>query len=385
MKVLVDDAFFCIGKSGIARVWLEVMKAISRTRLDKKFSLEILILNRTGNLQNLGFLEIGFPPYDQSNAHADRLLIDKVVEHYEIDVFISSYYTWTTSAVNLGVFHDFIPEVFGFQQINESWQQRVVYCHVVDGVFCVSQNTLDDGLTYYKRFEALPKLVSHPGSSHAIDFLPYSNSTPMVPPNILGKVAAGKPFLMTVGLGPAEYKNRRLLELIVTSKECPVNFLTVGGLELDSKTVNLAGALGTSIVHLSDASDEELFAWAANSAGLFFPSLYEGFGLPVAEFIQLGLPVITSNNSALPEASNGEAIYISGEDPHEAILAIMKMIGNQSLKPRLRSIREPRTWESFADDLLQFAQLLGVGTNAHLSLPLKEDSILASTKIPFGH
>jgi len=382
LKIMIDDAFFCIGNTGIARVWRETMQTISKHTLDKDLSLDILILNRTGALQNLGFMEVTFPSYNEGNAHADRVLIDKVVEHYEVDLFISSYYTWTSKAKNLGVFYDFIPEVFSFEQINESWQQRVLYCHIVDGVFCISQSTMNDGLRYYKRFENLKRIVSLPGSSHVFQHSPSPRSTPLVPAKTLGRVSVGKPFLLTVGLGSAEYKNRKLVERIVTSRNCPVNLLTIGGLQLDPTIVELAGALGTNIVHLSEVDDKELFAWGVHSAGLLFPSLYEGFGLPVAEFCQLGIPVLTTATSSLPEASNGGVTFITGEDPEEAILAISKMIGNRPLTPKRYHSRPPKTWEGFAGDLLRFAQDLGGAVFTQSSQHMAEDSILASTKLP---
>jgi glycosyltransferase involved in cell wall biosynthesis len=382
MKVMVDDVIFCLTKGGIGRVWLETMRTISKRGFDKESSLEILILNRTGALQNLGFIEIAFPPHDSSNAHAERILIDKVVEHYEVDVFISSYYTWTARAVNLGVFYDFIPEVYGFEKINEHWQQRIIYCHVVDGIFSISQSTMNDGIQYYKRFEKLKKLVSLPGSSHAIKHFPNPNSTPFVPAKNLGKVSAGKPFMLTVGLGLAEYKNRKLIEQIVTSVDCPVNFLTIGGVELDPAIVKLAGALGTQVVHLDKVDDRELFAWGANSAGLLFPSLYEGFGLPVAEFVQLGIPVITTACGSLTEAANGDTIFISGEDPIEAIAAINRVVRDKPLTKKSQNRIPPNTWDGFADDLLRFAKALGsLDRNRH-TISLIEDSILASSKIP---
>ena len=46
-----------------------------------------------------------------------------------------------------------------------------------------------------------------------------------------------------------------------------------------------------------------------------FPSLYEGFGMPVLEAMACGAPVITSTTSALPEATGDAAILVNPEDP----------------------------------------------------------------------
>ena len=59
---------------------------------------------------------------------------------------------------------------------------------------------------------------------------------------------------------------------------------------------------------------EKLIIEVANSKGLIFPSLYEGFGLPVIESFSQGVPVLTSNKTSLPEISNGKAILVDPDD-----------------------------------------------------------------------
>jgi glycosyltransferase involved in cell wall biosynthesis len=60
--------------------------------------------------------------------------------------------------------------------------------------------------------------------------------------------------------------------------------------------------------------DDALPALYQRARCLFFPSLYEGFGLPVLEGLACGLAVASSNTSSLPEVGGGHAIYF---DPHE--------------------------------------------------------------------
>lgn len=66
----------------------------------------------------------------------------------------------------------------------------------------------------------------------------------------------------------------------------------------------------SSVVHVGPVSDEDLACLYAGSAGLVFPSLYEGFGLPVIEAAACGARVLTSNISALPEISPRDAILV---------------------------------------------------------------------------
>jgi glycosyltransferase involved in cell wall biosynthesis len=62
-------------------------------------------------------------------------------------------------------------------------------------------------------------------------------------------------------------------------------------------------------------SDETLRDLYCGATALVFPSLYEGFGLPILEAMSCGTPVITSRISSMPEVGGDAAIYI---DPHES-------------------------------------------------------------------
>lgn len=77
-----------------------------------------------------------------------------------------------------------------------------------------------------------------------------------------------------------------------------------------------AGARGENMVWLSALTDPQQLRHVYAGAAVFvFPSLYEGFGIPVIEAMGAGVPVVTSNVSSLPEASGGAALEV---DPHDA-------------------------------------------------------------------
>jgi glycosyltransferase involved in cell wall biosynthesis len=68
---------------------------------------------------------------------------------------------------------------------------------------------------------------------------------------------------------------------------------------------------------------------------MVYPSLYEGFGLPVAEAQASGCPVITSSTSSLPEVGGDAAMYINPEKPEEIGKSLKTLLADQSLRKSL--------------------------------------------------
>ena len=74
-------------------------------------------------------------------------------------------------------------------------------------------------------------------------------------------------------------------------------------------------------------SDQDLSLAYGGAIALVYPSLYEGFGLPVLEGMQSGCPVITCQNSSLQEVAGSAALYVGEHDPQEmsqALLAVQQ-------------------------------------------------------------
>lgn len=81
--------------------------------------------------------------------------------------------------------------------------------------------------------------------------------------------------------------------------------------------------------------NSELAVLLSNSSGMIFPSLYEGFGLPVIEAMAEGIPVACSNARALPEVSAGAALLFNPERPEEIALAMVSLTNNEPLRLKL--------------------------------------------------
>jgi glycosyltransferase involved in cell wall biosynthesis len=94
--------------------------------------------------------------------------------------------------------------------------------------------------------------------------------------------------------------------------------------------------LDRSITLLGHVPDADLRALMASAAALVFPSLHEGFGLPVVEAMTLGLPVITSRRTALPEVGGDAVLYADPESAHDLALQIDRILTQPGLAGELR-------------------------------------------------
>ncbi|MCF8383978.1 MAG: glycosyltransferase family 4 protein [Chlorobium sp.] len=93
---------------------------------------------------------------------------------------------------------------------------------------------------------------------------------------------------------------------------------------------------------------DELSSLLSHAAGMVFPSLYEGFGLPVIEAMAAGIPVACSNTRSLPEISGNAALLFDPGVPEQISQSMVNLIDNLELRKRLIAAGKIRAAE-FSD------------------------------------
>jgi len=94
-------------------------------------------------------------------------------------------------------------------------------------------------------------------------------------------------------------------------------------------------SLEESVHFLGHIPDQDLIVVYQMALSLVFPSLYEGFGLPIIEAMTAGCPVIAANSSSLPEVAGDAALLVDALDAEKIALAMRQVWQDETLRERL--------------------------------------------------
>ncbi|MEP7199851.1 MAG: glycosyltransferase family 1 protein, partial [Chloroflexota bacterium] len=114
---------------------------------------------------------------------------------------------------------------------------------------------------------------------------------------------------------------------------CSLNAEQKHALRRDAQSLGIASQL----VLTNYVRADELVALYHAATALFFPSLYEGFGLPVLDAMLCGLPVVTANVAALPEIAGDAAMLVNPLAVDEMANALTRVLESDSLRAELRA------------------------------------------------
>jgi glycosyltransferase involved in cell wall biosynthesis len=251
----------------------------------------------------------------------------------ETDAFLStnSYLTAALSRAPMAVMvYDLVPFVAAdLARSRSTWIERATIRPAVrrsSSLICISTATEQDLVQCFPRAHgktAVAHLAADPAFSEARD-------------QILGAEKA--PFVLAVGTLEPRKNLRRLIEAWETVAEHHARshrLLLVGpegwgdpGLERVASTA--------SIEQTGYVTDAELRRLYATCACFVYPSLYEGFGLPILEAMAAGAPVVTSNLSSMPEVAGDAALLVDPTNPREIGTAIVRVLDDPALGDELR-------------------------------------------------
>ena len=154
--------------------------------------------------------------------------------------------------------------------------------------------------------------------------------------NIFQKYNIKRPFFLFVGnLKP--HKNLKVLidayDLLKDSFDLVIIGKSKGLLNSDEVISNIKSK--ESIHLLSDITNDELPLFYKSARSFIFPSLYEGFGLPILESMAMGCPVIGSTSASIPEVGGDAIIYFDSKNYFELAAQMRRIAFDQNLRKKL--------------------------------------------------
>ncbi|MCX7861952.1 MAG: glycosyltransferase family 4 protein [Bacteroidales bacterium] len=248
-----------------------------------------------------------------------EITIPRIVTKYKIDLFFSPdhFMSLRAKVPTVLAVHDlnFIhhPEHFPF--IESRYYRYFVpkFVHKAKRIIAVSEYTKKDIIqTFSVNAEKIDVVYNAPN-------LPYIQFSEEEKEKIRKKYTGGKPFFTYIGSLNRRKNTARMLQAFDKFAEKYPNeacFVLVGKPMWKDKALDEVYSKlkhKDKIIFTGYLPSEEVSKILASSVALVFVSLFEGFGVPIIEAMSLGVPVITSSTSSMPEVAEDAAILV---DPH---------------------------------------------------------------------
>ncbi len=241
---------------------------------------------------------------------------------------------------------------------NVRWEHRMAerVWKRADGLIAISEHTRDDAV---QRLGLDPHRIRviYPGVDRR-----YFDVTPAESMAVIARYGLSKRFILSVGtLEPRKNISLALgawksLYGAFQDQFCYV----IAGPEGwgASETVRQLRENPPGVRYLGYVPEADLPGLIAGAALLFYPSLHEGFGFPVAQAMACGIPVLTSGVSALPEVAGGGALFADPLSVEDLRSNLERLLLSQALREKLGQAGRQRAaryrWEEAARQSMEF-------------------------------
>jgi glycosyltransferase involved in cell wall biosynthesis len=259
----------------------------------------------------------------------------------KIDVFHSSDWTEPPSrAYKVTTVHDLTPlkyPQFTAQKVVEvhkrklKWVQKESKRIIVPSV--ATQNDLAEFGFNKERIRVIPEAVSdeyHPATHDAIVAVRQKY-------NLEGD------FVLAIGANPRKNTNRIIQAMKRVNKETNIKCIVIG------QPLAISTQQPSYINFVGFIPREDIISLYSAARCLVYPSIYEGFGLPILEAFACGCPVVTSNNSSLVEIVDEAGVKVDPYDINAISAGILKVIRKRGVYQRKGFDRVKQyNWENVA-------------------------------------
>ena len=287
--------------------------------------------------------------------------IPKVLKKIEADVFISpdGFLSLKTDVPTLLVIHDLAFEHFP-EMVPKSARKfykkySPLYARKADRIATVSRYSKKDIVDLYGVKEDKIDVVYN-GASDA--YYPMNGTTEST---VKGQYTNGKDYFLYAGsLHPRKNTHRlfKAFDKFKSENNSDVKLLIAGrwGWQVDEiKKAFKEMKHADDVIFADYLNQDTLSKVTASASAMVYPSLFEGFGIPVLEAMRCGTPVVTSKVSSMPEVAGEAAIMVDPESVDEIANAMRSVYFDKDLRKNLseKSIRQAGlfSWDITAERL----------------------------------
>ncbi len=279
------------------------------------------------------------------NWMADHLLLPGLVRRSGADIFLAtdmnSYLVPPAGIRVVSLAYDLIPFIFPEVMASQplpvriGWRTNFRKLKTSDLIMAISRSTHDD-LVRLMGVDPERVRVVYPGIDHAL-FNTANAADPVRRREVCGRYGMSGRYLLYVGGSEGRKNLRRCLEAL-QGVDRDVKLVLAGRRALnDARLHGWIGELGLTdrVVLTGFVPDADLPLLYGGADAFLFPSLYEGFGLPVAEAMACGCPVITSAVSSLPEVAGDAGLLVDPTSVADIRGAMIRVVADDSLRCRM--------------------------------------------------
>lgn len=377
MKIGINASFARKPNTGIGQVTINFLKELSK-RKKEKFVLYLeedlpKNIKLPKNFKKRIFLPLWKRDDLIRKVWWEKVLLPKKIKEDKCDVFLSLYQCPTKldkRVKHIMLVHDIIPELFPEYLDNSRkrkyWNLTKEAIRQAEKIIAISSRTEKD-LMQHLKIDPKKITVNHVD----VDEIYKKNATVSRGLSVLKKYKL-KPGYIYSGGGLEIRKNierlivayKMLLEsnkrshliqdfppLVISGKLMP----NLAPLVLDAKKLVKKLNL-TKEVKLLDFVPQNSLPFLYKNASVFvFPSLYEGFGLPVLEAMNVGTPTIVSKKASLPEIGRDAVLYFDPENVQDMAMVLKNILSNKNIRTELKQRGKDRAkmfnWKNFSNKL----------------------------------